>query len=92
MTLAGAQPKLEVVKRESPSVEEQLEAAVEGFRCYCCGTRTDRFIRFRTAVGIVEEFECIDCRQERVKRQVDEGLRPESDLLPENLPERRNPL
>lgn len=34
----------------------------------------------------------MNCRQERVQKQVDEGRRPASDLLPENLPEARNPL
>lgn len=89
MTLAGANPKLEVVAK---SVDEQLEDTVAQMKCYNCGAETDRFIRFMTAVGIVHEFECIDCRQERVKEQVEAGLRPASDLLPENLPEVRNPL
>jgi cell division protein ZapA (FtsZ GTPase activity inhibitor) len=94
MTLSGSSPKLEVteVTEVSDEVREQLEAAVAAMRCYNCDTPTDRLIVFRTAIGIVEEYECLDCRQERVRRQVDEGLRPESDLLPENLPEVRNPL
>lgn len=110
MTLAGTQPKLEVVRRDGssepyepeqyleeamaapPSVEEQLRDAVRAMRCYNCKEPTDRLIVFRTAIGIVREYECLSCRQERVQAQVDAGLRPASDLLPENLPEVRNPL
>lgn len=73
-------------------LEEAAEEAFEGMRCYRCNTRTDRLITFLTEADIIQEFECLDCRQERVQEQVDKGLRPASDLLPENLPERRNPL
>jgi hypothetical protein len=61
------------------------------FRCFNCGAETDRYITFRTAVGLVDAWECLACRQSRVQVQVDAGLRPASDLLPENLPEVRNP-
>ena len=74
------------------SIEDKLTAIIEEtHRCIDCNERTDRFILFYTPGGLVEAFECIDCRQKRVQRQVDAGLRPASDLLPENLPERRNP-
>lgn len=76
----------------SDEVREQLEEVIEReFRCYRCDEPTDRCITFRTAVGIIDAFECLSCRQERVQAQVDAGLRPASDLQPENLPERRNP-
>lgn len=72
------------------TIEEQLAAVVaEQFRCYNCDKPTDRYIKFITAAGIVEDFECLDCRQKRVQAQVDAGLRPASDLDPENLPENR---
>jgi hypothetical protein len=74
------------------SVTEQLEDAIAHMVCYKCKTPTDRLIVFSTAAGIIQEYECIDCRQERVQAQVDKGLRPASDLLPENLPEVRNPM
>lgn len=81
MTLSGSNPKLEARLRE----------VIDAQKCYNCGEPTDRYIKFRTQVGIVHDFECLDCRQKRVQAQVDAGLRPASDLLPENLPERRNP-
>lgn len=72
------------------TIKAQLEEIIETqFRCYNCNKPTDRFIKFRTALGIIEEFECLNCRYDRVKKQVDAGLRPATDLLPENLPERR---
>jgi len=71
------------------TVHEQLEDAISRMACYKCNKPTARFIRFATLGGIIEDFECLDCRQERVQAQVDAGLRPESDLLPENLPENR---
>lgn len=80
MTLAGSSPKLEVVARSDAG------------RCTDCGVETDRLILFATPVGRKRLFECLDCRRKRVQEQVDAGLRPASDLLPENLPEIRNPL
>jgi len=71
------------------TVHEQLEDIISQMACYKCNKFTDRFIRFATLGGIIEDFECFDCRQERVQAQVDAGLRPASDLLPENLPEIR---
>lgn len=72
------------------TIEEQLKKIVEDtFRCYNCRQPTDRYIKFRTAVGTISAFECLKCRQERVQEAVDKGLRPASDLLPENLPENR---
>lgn len=77
---------------DDKSIEEQLEEIFDKeFRCYNCGKPTDRYITFRTILGIVNDFECVECRQERVQKQVDAGLRPASDLEPENFPERRNP-
>lgn len=76
----------------SDTIEEQLAAFVKNEqKCYNCKKPTDRFIAFNTAVGVIEAYECLDCRQERVQRQVDEGRRPASDLNQENLPEVRNP-
>jgi len=73
-------------------VTEQLQDIIDReFRCYKCDAPTDRYIKFYTVKGIIEAFECLDCRQARVQKQVDAGLRPASDLLLENLPERRNP-
>lgn len=74
------------------NITEQLEDVIDQMRCYNCKKPTDRFIVFNTTKGVIQEFECIDCRQQRVQKQVDEGRRPASDLLPENLPEERNPL
>ena len=71
------------------TIHEQLEDAISRMVCYKCDKPTDRFITFSTLGGIVQDFECLDCRQERVQAQVDAGLRPASDLLPENLPENR---
>lgn len=71
------------------SVEQQLEEIVADWKCYNCGAPTDRYIKFRTVLGIISDFECLDCRQVRVQKQVDAGWRPASDLLPENLPENR---
>lgn len=71
-------------------ITRQLEEIVKHMKCYNCGTPTDRYITFMTTIGIVNDFECIDCRQRRVQRQVDEGLRPASDLLLKNLPERHH--
>ena len=71
------------------TLDEQLEAAVDRMRCYNCKEQTDRLIWFSMARGVVKAYECLDCRQERVQKQVDAGLRPASDLLPENLPENR---
>ncbi len=71
------------------SLQKQLEEAVASMVCYKCDKPTDRFIRFHTLGGIIEDFECLECRQERVQAQVDAGIRPASDLLPENLPEHR---
>jgi hypothetical protein len=45
----------------------------------------------RTSTKMTEAFECLDCRQARVACQVADGLRPATDLDPENLPENRNP-
>lgn len=71
-------------------LEAQLTDLVETeFRCYKCKKRTDRYIKFFTLAGIIHDFECLDCRQDRVQDQVDKGWRPASDLLPENLPENR---
>lgn len=79
-------------EEKQPSIEEQLKAVIEEqFRCINCNEPTDRYIMFRTAAGIINAFECLGCRQKRVQAQVDAGLRPASDLLPENLPEVRNP-
>jgi hypothetical protein len=71
-------------------LREQIRKAIEAMRCYNCGEPTDRYITFIVDGGIVNAFECVPCRQIRVQRQVDAGLRPASDLLPENLPENRN--
>lgn len=71
-------------------IQAQLEAILAEQRCYKCDEQTDRFIRFHTLDGIIEDYECLKCRQERVQAQVDAGLRPASDLLPENLPENRD--
>lgn len=80
------------IDKPSPELQAALEDATDKMRCYNCNEPTDRLIVFRTDIGIARKYECLDCRQIRVQRQVDEGLRPASDLLPENLPERRNPL
>ena len=74
------------------NLQEQLEDIVSGMKCYNCEAPTDRYILFRTALGQIWAYECLNCRQERVQRQVDEGRRPASDLNLENLPEVRNPL
>lgn len=73
--------------------------------CYRCGRSTDRFVRFaifpnppaalagtqpKVAVTIQSDYECLACRAARVADQVARGLRPESDLLAENLPENRS--
>lgn len=73
------------------TLEEQLEEHLANQKCYKCDEPTDRFILFNTEAGRIEAYECLRCRQERVQAQVNAGLRPASDLLPENLPEVRNP-
>jgi hypothetical protein len=75
---------------DKKTLEEAIgEYINEHFKCYFCEKPTDRYITFNTVAGIIEAFECLDCRQLRVQAQVDAGLRPASDLNPENLPERK---
>lgn len=77
---------------QKPTSNEDLVKIIEEMmKCHNCKKPTTRFILFRTELGLVEEYECLECRQERVQRQVDAGLRPASDLEQENLPEVKNP-
>lgn len=71
------------------TIDKQLEDESAKQKCYKCGEPCDRLITFATLIGIVQDYECIDCRQARVKEQIELGLRPASDLDLENLPEKR---
>lgn len=73
---------------EPRGLDELVAEFIAQMRCYKCGEPTDRYIRFVTPAGIVDDYECLACRAARVQRQIDLGLRPASDL--DRLPEDRH--
>lgn len=63
-------------------------------KCMFCGGHTDRTTTLmtytsETGTRVDHVYECVACRQERVRKQVEEGLRPASDLDEERFPENR---
>ena len=66
-----------------------MRLRVEPGPCYKCATETERYIPFSVNGKLKHDYECLDCRRERVEEQVEAGLRPATDLLEVNLPENR---